>query len=455
MEKEEISTINEPSTSSEIASDLSTKRRSKFSKILIAFVVLVLFIVSYGVLAKNYNWWPGQVASPASTGFFDASILDKIKAAGNKTTATISPKTWHIAALLYDFSQDMPPIVTCVINDQDIKVCTTATPGPKELKKEIPQKEFVLDAYFNSEVGVKKFIEENSYGLQTIAVDVYGPYVVDGPPQCHLDLLTAIRYADKDVDFRKYDSVGLFYPYPFGAEDTCTGAVGTQGKEKVITKDGTVSLATAWYQNGGTKKLEYLDFGIAHELGHNFGTLHPLLLLCPSGPWDIDPFRNCDYSGRDQMDMMGSKQGHFNAALKDLLGWFKPGQLVMVTKTGTYNLDAYETNTKRIKALKIPRGGSDYIFVEFRQPIGFDTELIGNYRSDVLDGVIIHTITAGQDQPWLLVPNPRNVSEDPFPKIALRTGATFVDPVSKIEIKTESIKNKKAKVSVRFPPKTK
>ncbi len=107
-------------------------------------------------------------------------------------------------------------------------------------------------------------------------------------------------------------------------------------------------------------------YTINHELGHNLGMYHAGATPCESG--------GCNYiEYGDAYDVMGISfvHRHLSAAHKSKLAW---GKFQTVTSTGTYTIAPTESATQSTQFLKIASGsGSEYNYVEYRQPIGFDT----------------------------------------------------------------------------------
>lgn len=133
---------------------------------------------------------------------------------------------------------------------------------------------------------------------------------------------------------------------------------------------------------------------IGHEMGHNFGLAHARMLKCPTSP-NTGTCTRVEYG--DGTDMMGNvvKGAHFNAFMKDRLGWLNyqtSPPITTVTTSGTYTIDAYETLNQNPKALRVLKraGGTDYYYLEFRQGIGFDAELATCTACDYTHGVVFH-----------------------------------------------------------------
>jgi hypothetical protein len=177
---------------------------------------------------------------------------------------------------------------------------------------------------------------------------------------------------------------------------------------------------------------------IAHELGHRFGLQHSDALDC-----DISALGDtCIQRGySDTADVMGSF-GHFNAFQKERLGWLNAGAsppLTTVTASGRYTLAPYETPGTGAKALKILKGTDPatgqktWYYLEYRQPIGFDTRLggFGNLTTGVQ--VRTGTITSGGLGTSLLLdmtPSSNAVVADDIQDGALGVGRSYTDAVA-------------------------
>jgi hypothetical protein len=168
-------------------------------------------------------------------------------------------------------------------------------------------------------------------------------------------------------------------------------------------------------------------FVFSHEIGHAFGERHASFWSCGSNPINS----NCliDEYG-DLYDVMGGSfiPGHFNALHKEYVGWMGGGRIQNVTQSGTYTLEPIETNLGGFKALKIQRSANDYLFIEYRQPIGADNSIGTN--SNVFSGVTMHTIKTASgfapNQSLLIDPTPPGSNLN----VALEAGGVFVDPLS-------------------------
>ena len=112
-----------------------------------------------------------------------------------------------------------------------------------------------------------------------------------------------------------------------------------------------------------------------HELGHNFGLWHAGSLNCGAqvlgGSCGVSEYG-------DPFDVMGNiRQMHFNSMQKAALNWI-PSTSVKVHSSGTqtYQLSPIESGGQSTYAVKIPTSNTKRTYwVEFRQPIGFDSQL--------------------------------------------------------------------------------
>ena len=169
----------------------------------------------------------------------------------------------------------------------------------------------------------------------------------------------------------------------------------------------------------------------SHELGHNLGLYHSHALECGA----VTIGSNCssiDYG--DVFDVMGSGNGpnHFNAVQKDMLGWLDYGAspaVTDVTASGTYTIAPLETSGTGSKALRVLTAAGDYLYVEYRRPVGFDTYLSGN--SSIMNGVVVHYWDGTPNGVYLLDMTPSTTSWTDSP---LTVGATFSDTAGKVSI---------------------
>ena len=123
------------------------------------------------------------------------------------------------------------------------------------------------------------------------------------------------------------------------------------------------------YSNNTTNLLV-----ISHELGHNYGLYHAASLDCGTNPVG-GACTSAEYG--DPFDVMGNQRAmHFNSAQKSRLNWIPAGTVAThTTGTSTYTLTPLETAGAARYAVKIPAAPNRTYWVEFRQPIGFDSGL--------------------------------------------------------------------------------
>lgn len=191
----------------------------------------------------------------------------------------------------------------------------------------------------------------------------------------------------------------------------------------------------------------------AHEFGHILGLVHSFALDCGSASIG----GNCtslEYG--DSLDLMGSPlaQGHYSAYQKELLGWLSP---LEITQSGSYTITPFETSGGQ-RALKIPKridanGQQEWYYIEYRQPIGFDSYLASN--TNVRNGIIIRTKALDPSGTafagYLIDMTPETPSwNDP----ALTVGKTFRDPDTDLAITLVSANTSGAVVSINMPSST-
>ena len=174
---------------------------------------------------------------------------------------------------------------------------------------------------------------------------------------------------------------------------------------------------------------------VAHELGHsleigggNAGLGHAQFLDCAgcgtgTFPEDMPPGAETIVPYGDTFSVMGdmlradsgsADDGiddiepafHMNAAQKDVLGWFEGDEIVQVPGDGVWQILATESDLPGTKALKIRRENGEWLYVECRKPIGFDTDIsIGGLRT-VTQGALLHLYDVSDTVTYLIDASP-------------------------------------------------
>ncbi|HXR57284.1 MAG TPA: Ig-like domain repeat protein, partial [Casimicrobiaceae bacterium] len=215
---------------------------------------------------------------------------------------------------------------------------------------------------------VASFFRETSYGQQLMNVTVTPSWVkmnMARPATCGTadwqNVGSSAEAAARSLG-AAYDPAGYqFVVYLFPTLSSC----------------GWLGLAYIGYPHkswiNGTES--FFTSAIAHEIGHNFGLLHAASLRCGSAIIG----GNCTASEYgDPFDTMGNQRAmHYNAMQKSKLGWI--GSTTVQTYAGgsaTYTLTPLEVAGGTTYAVRIPTGSANRTYwVEFRQPIGFDSPL--------------------------------------------------------------------------------
>ena len=133
---------------------------------------------------------------------------------------------------------------------------------------------------------------------------------------------------------------------------------------------------------------------LSHELGHNLGVYHANSWECKKKKPAVLYGDECQHTEYGNIyDIMGNSYGalHFNAYFKDKFGWLQ-NSVVTITKSGKYRIAPIESS-QGIRAAKIQAPGSnEQFYVEYRQPIGFDSSLNDPAISSNKDAVKINWV---------------------------------------------------------------
>jgi len=189
---------------------------------------------------------------------------------------------------------------------------------------------------------------------------------------------------------------------------------------------------------------------LAHEFGHNLGLDHSNYDNCNGNPLSSSGCSVVEYGDHfDPMSTYNIVQGNansnyatpaLNAAHEDILGWFNPADLQTVTQSGSYTIEPIESSSTGMpKAIKIPRGNNDAVYVEYRQPIGVDSTLLsgsGGFLngSNVFKGALIHILGSNKISTLLLTPQASQLELN----AAFSQGSTFTDPATGVTVSVTS-----------------
>ena len=281
------------------------------------------------------------------------------------------------------------------------------------------QPEQVHDWLFNQTTGANAYFREVSFEQTWLTGKVVGwytlPFAVGSDCPLSDDIfagaLQAAKASNPSLVLSEYRRFVVVFPYL-----SCYGLVAgfsTGGTEMVNTPDGVTDASTAWI-NGSSQVHNFI-----HELGHGFGLGHAASLNCNVVPLRTKGCNVLDYG--NPFDVMGGGVGHVSAEAKKNLRWFSPENLIRLEHPGTYTyvLEPLEQPTRNIQAIEIirPDHRSRY-FVEYRQPVGFDSHL---YPRN-FDGVLINLRVQIADIQLL------DMASGDFAKWTLAIGKTFTDP---------------------------
>ena len=277
---------------------------------------------------------------------------------------------------------------------------------------------------------------ENSYHQTWLTGDVVGWYTIPlSSAVCDYQTLAAqARHAAAGAGVGLSNYTRYVYVFP---KNACgwsgIGSVGGNPSQAWI--NGTVEF---WV--------------VAHEMGHNLGLYHSHGYNCSAGI--VSGCSVNEYG--DTFDVMGySRSNHFNSFQKERLGWLNSGtspSITTVTEPGTYTLEPYET-PGGVKALKVLystdplTGRRSYYYLEYRQPIGFDTSL-SSYTS-VLNGVVARTASETSGNSSYLL----DLTPPPYPAVynpALAVGDSYEDSTAGITITPVWASGSTAGVSIGF-----
>lgn len=291
------------------------------------------------------------------------------------------------------------------------------------------------------------FYKENSYSKISLGGKIIGWYELDIDDTCNkydvLDgVIRAVDTNEPSINFNDHSRLILIIPTSVECVRDFTS--GTIGNRDVETPDGIVNMSVAWFD-----KNTLTPSVISHEIGHNFDHLHANSLKCRIEP--LNDQDNClSFEYGDRYAIMGGQSfpvKHDNANYKEHFGWLNEGADIITVKTsGLYKINPIELPTG-IRALKIPGAKDGYLYVEYRQPIGFDNSVIAMRETNLYEGALLHTGSIeNRSNSHLISPD---VPFD-YKKIALVPWMSFRDPRSNTIITTKSADKQVLTVDVQL-----
>lgn len=288
---------------------------------------------------------------------------------------------------------------------------------------------------------INPYYVENSFGNINIKADVFGWYNIPLNRSCiesgYQNVLTeAINVANADVNFLNYDRIVLIAPWQICS---CSG-LGTVGKNHINTPDGNITASVAWIGSSYATN----PFVHSHELGHNFGLHHSNFYRCGNASLAQTGCTSVTYG--DIYDVMGAYKStplHFNSAFKETSGWILPENIKNIDSSGIYSIKPIELAPTGFQALKLPISRYEYLYFEYRQPIGSDG-LISSASNNIFNGPIIH-LFSGTDAN-LIDPTPPESKST----ISIPVGMTWTDPSTGTKIRTIEATTEQTTVDVTF-----
>lgn len=320
------------------------------------------------------------------------------------------------------------------------------------------------DLVFGPGTSVNGWHAESSFGTTTYrgvddaAGDVFGWVTVDydSTDSCAYGTWsTQAREKAEALGFNDADYDHVIHVMP---KNTCTfsGVAQMSGRYSWILRDAvdvTNPAQTRSFRGTTT-----------HELGHNLGVHHAASLSCTLDGQPVSIGGTCttsEYGDPFSTMGMGRYERHFNAYQKGRLGWLTAANTKTVTSTTTSDvlIAPLEKQSTVTQSLRVPgkraNGTSQYYYVEFRVPFGFDSPITDTADVPTPDGVTIRLASDYATSSISKLIDATPGSAGAFGDAALPVGSSFYDSATGVRITNKGIGEAGALVGVTITGATK
>ena len=272
---------------------------------------------------------------------------------------------------------------------------------------------------------VRAYWAEVSHGQLSLDIhETYGPYQVP-PPSSASQAIANYQSVANQIGVDTFADVDVVLAYGFTVYTVNVPLTLSNGTTRYVFFPGAIASLTcitcAWSHQ-------------VHEAGHSMGLNHAGLWTCS----DILPlaYTNCTKLEYGPIDVMGQSSGGYAYSFvhQEKLTWLGPDDVAV--GDGLHTLVPLNSTLTGKRAVKYKRPGSDeYIYIEYRQPIGYDFGSDGQPTTDY-DGALLWSF------PLVPVPGSNSASDtlvlDARPGDAghaLPVGSILIDPAGeRIEV---------------------
>jgi hypothetical protein len=243
---------------------------------------------------------------------------------------------------------------------------------------------YIQDLLFNQ---INQYYSQVSYGQTWITGDFTGWYTASiNSTDCQANLTLAAENGARALGYNPDNYSHKIYIFP---SQPC----GSTGGTTWTSTDSAGNFKTWIYINGAAT-----SYIMTHEFGHSLGFQHSNSLNCNGVTYGT----NCSHvEYGDNYDVMGYyNTGVPNAYHSDLANWLG-SRIQTVSSDGTFTLTPMSIADANLKALRVLKSydattdSTTYYYIEYRQPVGYDS-FLSSYPA-ITNGVLIRIGTIGND----------------------------------------------------------